>query len=245
MPKSRAVLPLEPHALRRSCDPAGFSFATTEELEEFAEVLGQSRAVEAIRFASASSARRLQPLRDGSRGHRAPYDRAPPPRAARHAAPDPARLVLRVQLEAPDQPRAMSPSGGQRRPLSGRPRAAGGGPAHRHPQRLRGRTSTAPPCRRSKAEFEKRHEGAIEAVGAKAKDQGIALVRTPSGFGFAPLRMDKVMSPDEFHALSERGRRRCRTPSAGSRWSSRRYIQEVPKMRREAQHKVRVLNRAR
>ena len=33
--------------------------------------------------------------------------------------------------------------------------------------------------------------------------KGIALVRTPGGFGFAPMQKDKVMGPDEFHALPE------------------------------------------
>ena len=42
--------PLEPAKLYRRCDPEGLSFSTTAELEDIAEVIGQPRAVEAVRF---------------------------------------------------------------------------------------------------------------------------------------------------------------------------------------------------
>ena len=42
--------PLTPELLCRRCDPGQFSFQTTTELENLAEVLGQPRAMEAIQF---------------------------------------------------------------------------------------------------------------------------------------------------------------------------------------------------
>ena len=44
------VEPLSPDLLYQRCDPAAFSFTTTAELEEPNEVLGQERALEALRF---------------------------------------------------------------------------------------------------------------------------------------------------------------------------------------------------
>src|SRR3972149_11228060 len=44
------AMPLPPDALRRRCDPAQFPFATTAEVETLEEILGQARAVEAVRF---------------------------------------------------------------------------------------------------------------------------------------------------------------------------------------------------
>ncbi|HLO78598.1 MAG TPA: hypothetical protein VK196_19255, partial [Magnetospirillum sp.] len=46
-----APQPLAPEQLYRVCDPAGLPFATTAELPDSEEPIGQDRAVEAIRFA--------------------------------------------------------------------------------------------------------------------------------------------------------------------------------------------------
>ena len=46
-----AIKALDAEKLSRRCDPESFSFATTAELEDPNEVLGQKRALEAIRFA--------------------------------------------------------------------------------------------------------------------------------------------------------------------------------------------------
>ena len=40
---------LKPHELRRQCDPARFSFSTTDELEPLTGIIGQERALEALR----------------------------------------------------------------------------------------------------------------------------------------------------------------------------------------------------
>ena len=45
-----AVRPLKPEALRRTCDPKSFSFATTDELPPLNNVIGQQRAVKSISF---------------------------------------------------------------------------------------------------------------------------------------------------------------------------------------------------
>ena len=45
------VKPLEPAQMCHRCDPAAFAFETTAELDPPDEVLGQKRALEAIRFA--------------------------------------------------------------------------------------------------------------------------------------------------------------------------------------------------
>ena len=42
--------PLQPQQLCHRCDPSQFSFQTTAELNDFNEIIGQNRAVEAIRF---------------------------------------------------------------------------------------------------------------------------------------------------------------------------------------------------
>jgi hypothetical protein len=41
---------LESKLLYQHCDPEQFDFHTTEELEDLSEVIGQPRAVDAVRF---------------------------------------------------------------------------------------------------------------------------------------------------------------------------------------------------
>src|SRR5574340_1231549 len=42
--------PLAPQQLRQSCDPGQFSFGTTADIEDLTEILGQMRAMDAVRF---------------------------------------------------------------------------------------------------------------------------------------------------------------------------------------------------
>ena len=44
------VRPLTPQAMCQRCDPERFSFATSAELEDLPGVIGQDRAIDAIRF---------------------------------------------------------------------------------------------------------------------------------------------------------------------------------------------------
>ena len=45
-----ALKALPPSALKRRCDPRSLRFRTTAELEDLDEILGQDRAIEALRF---------------------------------------------------------------------------------------------------------------------------------------------------------------------------------------------------
>ena len=45
-----AIKPLGPELLCQDCDPDQFTFETTAELEPLTEIIGQERAIEAMRF---------------------------------------------------------------------------------------------------------------------------------------------------------------------------------------------------
>ncbi len=242
MPNPRPALPLEPPALRRTCDPASLNFKTTDDLEDFAEVLGQSRAVEAIRFGVGMERDGYNLYAMGPEGigrhtivRRFLEQRAP-------QRPTPQDWCYVFNFAAPDKPRALAlPAGSAQRFREDLQRLVEdlrtGIPSAFEADEYRTRLQEI------ESEFEQRHEQAIEAVGEKAKGQGIALVRTPGGFGFAPMHKDKVMSPDEFHALSEAKQKKVQDAISALEQDLARAIQEVPKMRREAQRKVRELNR--
>ena len=45
-----AIRQLKPDSLYQRCDPAQFDFRTTAELEDLTEVIGQTRAVDSVKF---------------------------------------------------------------------------------------------------------------------------------------------------------------------------------------------------
>jgi lon-related putative ATP-dependent protease len=242
MTNPRPVPPLDPPALRRTCDPASLAFKTTDELEDFGEILGQSRAVEAIRFGVGMEREgyNLYAMGPEGLGRHTIVRRFLEQRAPQRATPQDWCYVF--DFKAHDKPRALAlPAGSARRFKEDMQRLVEdlrtGIPGAFETDEYRTRLQEI------ESEFEQRHEQAIESVGAMAREQGIALVRTPGGFGFAPMHKDKVMSPDEFHALSEAKQKKVQDAISALEQELARVIHEVPKMRREAQRKVRELNR--
>lgn len=57
-------------------------------------------------------------------------------------------------------------------------------------------------------ELKERQEEAVEGVEAAARERGIALLRAPTGFLFAPVENGKVIQPDAFQAMPEDERAR-------------------------------------
>ncbi len=229
-------------ALRRTCDPGGLPFASTDELEDFSDVLGQSRAVEAIQFGVGMErdGYNLYAMGPEGIGRHSIVRRYLEQRAPQRATPSDWCYVY--NFAAPDQPQALELPAGS------------AGRFRKDLQRLVEDLRTGIPgafetdeyrtrLQEIESEFEQQHEKVIEAVGEKARGKGIALVRTPGGFGFAPMQKDKVMGPDEFHALSEAKQKRIQGAIAALEAELAKAIHEVPQMRREAQRKVRELNR--
>jgi lon-related putative ATP-dependent protease len=97
--------------------------------------------------------------------------------------------------------------------------------------------------REIETEFGERQEQAVGAIGERAKQQGIALVRTPAGFGFAPRSGDGVMNPDEYRKLPEAEQSRLENAISALQEELESAIHDMPKWRREAQRKLRELNR--
>ena len=242
MPDPFANRTLKPAELRRACDEASLAFGTTDELEDFADVLGQARAVEAIRFGVGieRDGYNLYAMGPEGIGRHSIVRRFLEQRAPQRETP--ADWCYVFDFAASDKPRALElPPGKAPKFKKDMERLVEdlrtGIPGAFETDEYRTRLQEI------ESEFEQRHEKAVEAVGAKAKGQGIALVRTPAGFGFAPMHKDKVMSPDEFHALSEAKQKKVQDAIGALEAELAHAIQEVPKIRREAQRKVRELNR--
>jgi len=228
--------------LRRRCDLADAGFATTDELKDPAEVLAQPRAVDAIRFGVGIRAEGFNLYAMGPEGHgrhttvRLLLDE----RAAREPVPPDWCYVF--NFETPHKPSRLELPAGRAPQFSQDMQRLvedlrAGIPAAFETDEYRARRQEI------ETEFNERQEQAVNGVGERARKEGIALVRTPSGFAFAPMHKDGVMEPERFRALPQAEQQRVEALIAKLQEELETVIQDVPKWRREAQHKLRELNR--
>jgi lon-related putative ATP-dependent protease len=239
---SRALAPGE---LCRRCEPERFDFVTTDDLADFTDALGQGRAVEAIRFGIGLRRDGFNVFAMGPEGlgRHTLVRKLLEQLAPGQAMPDDWCYVF--NFETPHKPLALRLPPG-RAPRLGQDMARlvedlrAGIPAAFEAEGYRTRVQEI------ETEFNERQSKAIGGIGDRARAQRIALLRTPAGFGFAPIaqgKEDEVMEPEEFAKLPEPHKQEFRERIAALQEELESALHEMPKWRREAQRKVRELNR--
>lgn len=192
--------------LRRVCDPAQLGFATTESVEPLMTVVGQERALRALRLG-------LSMARDGFNVYASGW----PGTGRTSAVTAYLREVARTRPVPPDwcyvnnfrdsyTPRALCLPPGQGRAFKGA--------MERLMALLKQRLTLAfqndPYVRRRDAisgSFEQQRSAVFAKAADVAAAKGFALQSAGSGMSLVPLIEGRVMSEDEFNALSEERRR--------------------------------------
>jgi lon-related putative ATP-dependent protease len=230
--------------LCRRCDPSRFGFQTTDELTDFAEALGQARAVEAIRFGVGIRRDGFNVFAMGPEGlgRHALVKKLLEQQAPQEEVPSDWCYVF--NFETPHRPRALKlPPGRATKFRQDMARLVedlrAAIPAAFETDEYRTRMQEI------ETEFSERQAKAIGEIGERARSKRIALLRTPAGFGFAPMKPDKdeVMEPEEFRKLPGPDQERIQEEIASLQEELEQAVHEMPKWRREAQRKARELNR--
>ena len=232
---------LTPEQLRRTCDPLQFAFATTAELTVGHEVPGQRRANEALEF--------------GVGMRQAGYN------LFVVGAPGVGRRTL-VERVLRDQPPPASQLkdwcyvnnfADQQRPIA-LELPAGRGPQLRDDlaqwvKELRDAIPAAfdtdeyrDRVGRIDADFNERQHHGFEAIGERAAADGIALLRTPSGFSFAPLSGSEIMNPEQFQKLTPDEQHAIAEKMRHYEAELEAIVRQVMQWRRERADSVRKLN---
>jgi lon-related putative ATP-dependent protease len=235
------VRPLEAAALYQRCDPMQFSFETTADLEDLTGVIGQARAVEAVRFGIGISHEgyNLFALGPEGTGKYAVVRRYLERQAADR--PPPSDWCYVNNFVEAYKPRAL------------RLPAGGGSRLRRDMERLVEELRTAIPAtfesenyRRRRQdieeEFRERQDRVLTELQRRAQERGLALIRTPMGLAFAPTRGGEVISPEEFQKLPPPEQERAQADVSALQEELQKSLSQMPQWDRERRAKVKELN---
>lgn len=200
------VQPLAATELRRSVDSKALGFKTTADLEPADGLVGQERALAAIDFGLSMRARDFNIFVVGpaSSGKGA----AVRAHLAKIAADSqtPSDWIYVTNFADPRRPRAIALPPGRAPKLAQGVRQALGEIAAALPSAFASEDYRAR-RRAIEEEFRSGQEDALDALNARAAQQNIAVLRTPLGFGMAPMHDGKVVRSEVFAQLPEAMRR--------------------------------------
>lgn len=233
---------LRPEQLYRKCDPAGFTFQTTDELEELEELPNQERALEAIRFGTKIKQRgyNLFVLGPSGTGKHSTVTSLLNDAAASDETP--CDWVYLHNFEESHKPKALKLPPGRGLPLK------------QALHRLVEDIQTSVPAafesddyrNRRQALDEAAHEKQSEAfdqLRRKAEVKSITLIRTPMGFALAPLKNDAVVESEEFKKLPEEEQQRIQSEITELEDELEVLVKQIPAWSKEHHDAIRALNR--
>ena len=233
--------PLSPESLYQHCDPQQFTFETTAELENLDNVIGQARAVDAIQFGIGIQHEGFNLFVLGPNGsgkftavtqflhHRAP------------AEPIPDDWCYVYNFDQPHKPNALRLPPGQATTLQTDMKQLVAGLRTTIPAAFSG-DEYQTQQRAIEEEFKERQTQALEDLRQTALKHDIALIHTPQGFAFAPLKDGEVIKPDEFMTLSPQEQKAIESQVVTLQNNLQAIMEQLPQLQRETQNKIRKLN---
>ena len=237
--------PLPAGALVTRCDPATLGFETTAELGDAADdaqPFGQDRAVQALRLALAVPGAGYNPFVLGAPG----VDRHALVRrllqAHARTRPAPPDWCYVYNFAEPNRPRVLRLPPGEglrlreamRRFVDELSKAV---TAALDSDEYRSRLDAI------QKEAKSREDDALQALGASAAAQGVALLRTPQGFAFAPMREGAPLPAEDLEKLEPAERERLARVIDDSSQRLQHLLHELPRLRRDMQQRVREATR--
>lgn len=233
--------PLAPEQLRRRCDVKALGFSTTADLAVATPSFGQARAIEAIEFAIGMDrpGYNVFCLGPSGVGKHAVAQKLLEDRAETRSTPS--DWVYVENFARPHEPRALPLPAGFGRRLSSdakklvdelRVAIPAAFEAREYEQHLRD----------IQQEFQAKHEALFASIQARATERGIAVLPSPTGVVFAPVRNGAILAPEEFEKLPEQDKERLRSAVQAIQAELAESLKELPRLHREARDRVRKLD---
>ncbi len=234
--------PLDTASLFSPCDLSVFDFDTTDSIPPETEIFGQTRAVEALRFAVGIEDPGYNLFVLGTPG------------SNRHGI---VRRLLEehaLMCETAMDWCYVNNFAEESRPAALRLPAGVGVRLRRDMQTFTSELGAALTAgfesedfrgriERIQEEFRERDEGALQALGAEAASRGIAFMRTPRGFVFLPMKGKETMDQAEYASLPAEQRARIDEAIEALREQLRKILHDQPRNRRDMQARLREVGR--
>jgi lon-related putative ATP-dependent protease len=237
-----AVQPLAADRLYRPADTAALGFETTAELAPLPDLIDQPRARDAIGLATCIDRPGFNIFAIGSGSARIQHAILGMLKAAAIDRPAPPDWVYVNNFAEPHRPIAIALPAG-RGPAFGKA-------VHTLIDELKGALPTLFESedyqkRRTAIEqsIQARGQQAFAALNEKAAAQGIAILRTPMGFGMAPARDGKVVEPAAFNAWPEEERKATREAIEALEKDLEETLRAIPRLEKAARDAIRKLER--
>lgn len=235
------VKSLEPALLYTVCDAERFPFKLSTELNELTEIIGQSRALESLRFGINMKKDGYNLFVLGSHGvGKYTMVRGYLEQQAK-TVPAPSDWCYVQNFQYPHKPKALE-------------FPAGRGVIFRHDVKhlledLRTSLPLAFEAKEYQARvqeiednFDKNRESHFLELETEADKRQIAIIRTPSGFVFAPIKDGKALPPKEYKELSKQEKEKFEDSLSSFQKKMVNFIYQVPELRRETNEKIKQLN---
>ena len=235
------VKPLSAAQLYRHSNPDDFQFETTDDLDDLDDAIGQPRAHEALRFGVGIDQPGYNMFAMGPEGmgKRSLVEKRFELEAANQ--PVPSDWCYVYNFEQPHQPHAIDTPAGLGVKFKQ--------DMERFVNELRTALSAAFESDEYRArrqvieqDAQEKQEKSLEDLQKRAQEKGFALIRTPGGLIFAPMREGDVLSPEEFQNLPEEERKQMESDLEGLQEDLQKILQQVPKVQREIREQIKSLN---
>jgi len=223
------------------CDPQELDFETTEDLEQISSVVGQERAVEAMRFGLGieDGGYNIFALGPSGLGKQSIMRRFFEEQAEEE--PEPSDWCYVNNFEDSKKPKVIQLPAGV------------GAEFRKDMEELVKQFSTAMTAAFESEEYQSRRqaitektkgkqEEAFRKLQQKAQEKNVQLVRTPAGLVVAPVHDDEVISQEELEQLSEQEREKLKSNVEEVQAELQEIMQQVPGWQSAVQENLEELN---
>ncbi|MDX1816888.1 MAG: AAA family ATPase [Marinobacter sp.] len=233
--------PLDIDQVYHRCPPEKLEFETTEALENLELPCGQERVLRALEFGASMQADgfNLFVLGPSGAGKHELVERFLGKHASDQAVPSDWCHVY--NFENADRPRALALPAGQGREF------------RKDMNGLADELRTAIPATFESEEYQSRlqelqeemakrqHQGLFD-IQEEANQNNIAMITTPAGFTFAPMRNGEVIDPEEYKKFSDEEKELVESKVEELQKKLQQTIQQIPRLRKEVRERVHALN---
>lgn len=232
---------LSPAKLRLEVDPDTLGFETTATLRESSGLVGQDRAIDAIKLSAEINHKdfNLYVLGQTGTGRHTAVDQLLTKAASKR--PTPCDWIYVNNFDAPHKPKAMKLLSGSAASLKSAMQHLVDDLAIEIPALFEAEEYQTQ-RRAIEEEFGKKHEEPIAEFAEKAQADNVALLRTPMGFMLAAIVDGKPIKPDVYNALSPEQRAEIDAKVERLQEHLASVLKHGPQLEKEHRQKVEALH---